>query len=139
VIAEGAAAIAFHAYVPFLTRPVLVGLADGTAYPVFDRDTVVPVAARRELTLFCTDNRDGEARLIVGERTRENDPDSIRQHVVVRVPVSPDLPKPYNHERVYASFEVDDDLVLRVRANGATLRQEATAAVHDLKFGLRVK
>jgi molecular chaperone DnaK len=139
VIAEGAAAIAYHGYRPFLARPVQLLLSDGTPYPVFDVDTLVPITAERDLTLFCTDNRDGEARLVLAEQARMYDRSSIRQHVVLSVPVERSLPRPYNHERVYASFRINDDLILQAQAHGATKHTVVGAEIHDLRFGLRVR
>jgi molecular chaperone DnaK len=139
IIAEGAAAIAYYGYRPYLVRPVQLQLADGSALTIFDSGTLVPFDAEKQLTLFCTDNRDGEARLVVTEQSRSYDPSSVREQTILNVPVDPNLPRPYNHERVYATFRVDDDLILDVRAYGATREVITHKQVHDLKFGLRVR
>ncbi len=138
VIAEGAAAIAFFGYEPYLARRVGLRLADGTLLPVFDKDTVLPQTADKEITLFVTDNRDGEARLVVEEQIRE-DHRQAAQHLVLPVPVSRQLPIPYNHERVYARFTIDEDLVLKVTGHGAAEGRQVAGEIHDLKFGLRVR
>src|SRR5439155_1733082 len=70
IIAEGAAVIGFHGFQPFLAHPVRLMLSGGSSLPVFDRDTVMPAEAHKETTLFCTDNRDGEARLVMAEQAR---------------------------------------------------------------------
>ena len=139
IIAEGAATVAQYGFQPFLTRPVQIALADGSHLPVFDRETPVPVSGTTELTLFCTDPRDGTARLVITEQVRSDEPGSTRQQTVLPVPVSKGLPKPYNHERVHAGFEIDADLVLNVRAWGASKGQVVNAEVHDLTFGLRLQ
>jgi molecular chaperone DnaK len=139
IIAEGAAAVAFYDYQPFLARPIQLVLSDGTPLTVFDRDSGVPSNGPKGLTLFCTDPRDGEARLIVSEQVRQGDRGSVRQHTVVKVPVSPDIPAPFKHERVHAIFDIDDDLILNVEGWGATKGEIARAEVHDLKFGLRLR
>jgi molecular chaperone DnaK len=48
VIAEGAAAIAFFRYEPFLARPIKLRLATHTTMTIFDRDTIVPQSAQLE-------------------------------------------------------------------------------------------
>lgn len=138
VIAEGAAAVAFYGYQPVLSRPVKLMLSDGSALEVFDRDTLLP-AATKDVTLFCTDNRDGEARLIVAQERRPGDRTTLFQQAVLRVPVSRELPRPYSHERVYATFGVDENLVLNVKAYGAAQQRVAALSVPDLTFGLRIR
>jgi molecular chaperone DnaK len=139
IIAEGAAAVAFDNYQPFLARPIQLMLAGETPLTIFDRDVVVPIISRKNLTLFCTDPRDGEARLIIAEQTREGDRGSIRLHEIVRIPVSEEIPRPFKNERVTAAFEIDEDLILHVEGWGATKQEIARAEVHDLKFGLRFR
>jgi len=138
VIAEGAAAIAYFGYEPFLARTVSLRLADESLLPVFGRDTLIPQTSDKEVTLFVTDNRDGEARLVVEERVREGDARMV-QHLVLPVPVRRELPRPYHHERVYARFHIDENLILRVDAHGAAAGQLVSGEIHDLKFGLRVR
>jgi molecular chaperone DnaK (HSP70) len=138
IIAEGAAAIAHNRHRPFLARPVQLLLVDGTPYEVFGKDTVVPLDTQRELTLFCTDPRDGEARLVVAEQTVEGDRGSIRQQTIVRVPVTRRIPPPGNNERLYASFGIDENLILRIEAYSASIQQIASEEIHDLAFGLRL-
>jgi molecular chaperone DnaK len=139
IIAEGAAAVAFHRYQPFLSHSINLWLADGTPLPIFDRDTVVPIDGRKEITLYCTDNRDGDARLILAELRRIDDRHAPRQQVILNVPVSKALPQVYQHERIYATFEVNEDLILEVEAHGAAKREQRRARIHDLKFGLRLR
>jgi molecular chaperone DnaK len=138
VIAEGAAAIGYFGYEPFLARPVSLRLADRSMLPIFGRETVIPHDSDKEVTLFVTDNRDGEARLIVEERFRDGDARTV-QHLVLPVPVKTALPRPYNHERVYARFRIDDNLILHVDGHGAAAGQHVAGEIHDLKFGLRVR
>ncbi len=63
--------------------------------------------------------------------------DRFSTKCVLSVPVSPSLPKPYNHERVTARFVLDEDLVLKVSAVGAIKPEVADAEVFDLCFALR--
>jgi molecular chaperone DnaK len=139
IIAEGAAIVAYHRYAPVLSSPIQLQLCDGSWYTIFDADTLVPIDGQKTVTLFCTDNRDGEARLIVRQERHGIDGRIQPVSAVLSVPVSRDLPRPYNHERVYASFTVDEDFVLSVEAHGATRQQVVRCDVHDLRFGLRVR
>lgn len=138
VIAEGAAYVAREGFQPFLSHPIVLRLANGSGYTVFDRGTNLPTP-ERQLTLFVTDNRDGEARLLLTERLRQGDASASRPLTMVSVPVMATLPRPYNHERIYAKFTVDDDLILRVRAHGAAAAEVKDGEVHDLTFGLRFR
>lgn len=138
VIAEGAAAIAYHAYVPYLVRPITLMLSNGAHLTVLDQNVLLPMDNVAEHTLFCTDNRDGVARLVVAERTHERDRRTHEAHGVLNVPVSSNLPKPYQHERVVAQFQVDEDLVLRVTGYAVAKQEAVQTEYYDLKFGLRV-
>jgi molecular chaperone DnaK (HSP70) len=139
IIAEGAATVSQYGYVPFLTRPVQLALADGSHLAVLKSGDIVTADGSKALTLFVTDPRDGEARLVVTEQVRSADLGSIQQKSVLGVPVEMRLPKPFNHERVYAEFEVDDDLILQVKAWGASRQEVVTTELHDLTFGLRIE
>jgi molecular chaperone DnaK (HSP70) len=139
IIAEGAAIVAQRGYQPFLTRPVQLALADGSQLTVFDRDTLVPVAGAKQLTMYCTDPRDGVAHLVITEQVRADERGSTRQQDVLSVPVNPGLPRPYNHERIHATFEIDEDLVLHARAWGASQQTVVETSVSDLTFGLRMQ
>jgi len=90
----------------------------------------------KEVVFFCTDNRDGQARLIVKEGTGPFKDKYVKKSVL-NIPVSPDLPKPYNHERVTARFVIDEDLVLRVSAKAATQPEGSEGEVYDLHFALK--
>ncbi len=140
IIAEGAAIVAQEDLCPFLQRPVQIRLADETLYTVYEAGTLaIPDGNQKSLTLFCTDNRDGMAHLVIAERLRSGDPSSAVTKDIVDIGVSPKLPAPYEHERVYATFSIDRDLVLQVRAHSATQQKLATAEIYDLAFGLRAR
>src|SRR5207249_1319290 len=109
IIAEGAAVIGFHGFQPFLAHPVRLMLSGGSSLPVFDRDTVMPAEAHKETTLFCTDNRDGEARLIMAEQTDSLNQNSLVHKTVIGVPVESALPRPYQHERIVVHFDLDEN------------------------------
>jgi len=114
-------------------------LADRSLYTVFESGWVLkPEASRKEINFYCTDNRDGEARLVVVESRRPGDSSAIGTKQILNVSVSSDLPRPYNHERVSSVFEIDENLVLWVSAWSATQEEVVHVPLHDLCFGLRV-
>jgi molecular chaperone DnaK len=137
VIAEGAAVVDAMNLHPVLARPICVELSDGSHYEVFKAGEIAKrEICSKEVAFFCTDNRDGQARLIVKEGTGPFK-DQFAPKCVLSVPVSTSLPKPYNHERVTAKFVVDDDLVLRVSAKAATQASGAEGEAYDLCFALK--
>lgn len=140
IIAEGAAIIAKNDWLPYLARPIQVLLADRSVYTVFESGHVLkPEACRKEINFYCTDNRDGEARLVVAETRRPGDSTSIQTKHILNIPVSSELPAPYNHERISSIFEIDENLVLWVNAWSATQGEVVSSPLHDLCFGLRVR
>lgn len=137
IIAEGAAIVSWHDWLPSLVYPVCVLLADNTLYPVYPEGTVLyPEATRKKLTLFCTDPRDGDGRLIIVEG-KDRSPIGRGSKTLVAVPVTPTVPKS-DIERVYAEFSFDQNLVLNVEAYGSIARQVVRDQVFDLCFGLSV-
>jgi molecular chaperone DnaK len=139
VIADGAAIIAREGYEPFLSAPVQIELADRNVHTVFPYGSRVPHEDGKVLTLYCTDNRDGEARIVLRQGTRSRDGSSSRLQEILSVPVVHTLPLPHQHERVYAEFNIDEDLILRIRAHGAARAEVVQLLVHDLKFGLQLR
>jgi molecular chaperone DnaK (HSP70) len=137
VIAEGAAIVDALNLQPVLARPICIELSDGSPYELFKAGTITKRdVCSKEVVFFCTDNRDGQARLIVKEGTGPFKDKYVKKSVL-NIPVSPDLPKPYNHERVTARFVIDEDLVLRVSAKAATQPEGSEGEVYDLHFALK--
>jgi len=137
IIAEGASLVDALNLHPVLARPVCIELSDGSQYEIFRAGEIAKTeVCTKEVALFCTDNRDGQARLIVKEGTGPFK-DRFSTKSVLSIPVSPSLPKPYNHERVTARFVLDEDLVLKVSAIGAIKPDGAEAEIFDLCFALR--
>jgi len=135
IIAEGAAIADALGLGLVFADSVAIELSDGTCHDVFRAgEPAKPEACNKTLNLFCTDNRDGIARLIVGlARTSSG---RFDRRTILTVPVSPDLPRPYNHERITASFRLDEDLVLHVDAKAATQPKGGHEEVVDLRFAV---
>jgi molecular chaperone DnaK len=135
LIAEGAAVVDALNLRPVFATSVGIELSDGNPIDIFKRgDLADPSFCKQAVNLFCTDNRDGLARLIVG--LSNNQKKEFERKKIIAIPVSPDLPKPYNHERVTAHFFVDQDLVLNVDAKAATQANGVHEEIVDLRFAL---
>jgi len=138
IIAEGAAIADALGLGLVFTDSVAIELSDGTHHDVFKAgEPAKPEACNKTLNLFCTDNRDGVARLIVGLARASNG--RFDRSTVLTIPVSPDLPRPYNHERVTASFRLDEDLVLHVDAKAATQPKGGHEEVVNLRFAVATR
>lgn len=136
VIAEGAAIIAKNNWRPFLVNPICLQLSDQSYYTVFDEGTIlIPNVTKKEVTLFVTDNRDGEGRLIITEKRNGN------QQIVkdlINIPISKSLTK-NNVERVSVKFWIDEDLVLNVQAYGQIQNRVVKSVIHDICYGLQIE
>jgi molecular chaperone DnaK (HSP70) len=119
---------------PVLARSLGVRLSDGAFYEVFKAGTLAnPEVCAKTINFFCTDNRDGEAKLVLVEQF---DGRELNERVLP-IPVSRDLPRKHNDsERVTVTFSMDNDLILHVFGKGATQERENSLEVHDLLFGL---
>lgn len=139
IIAEGAAVIDALGFHPMLSRSICVELADDSLYPVFSEGCLaVPDLCKKTLSFYCTDNRDGEAKLIVKDSSNGFRSSKPALKHVLTIPVSNSLPKPYDHERVTVDFWLDDDLVVNVRGRAATQTEGAFCEITDLCYGLKL-
>ena len=135
IIAEGAAIADALGLGPAFAASVVVELSDGTYHDVFKAgDLAKRETCSKTINLFCTDNRDGVARLIVG--LVDGATGRFDRRKILTLPVSSALPYPYHHERVTASFRLDEDLVLHVDAKGATQPRGEHDEIVDLRFAL---
>ena len=127
VISEGASIISYYDFKPYLVNPIKIKLFDDSDYIVFEKNMILNNNSK-SIKFFCTDNRDGEARLIImeGAETKK----------VINIEVNSELPKPYNHERINTEFKIDEDLILNIAAKGATKEKTNADTVHELRYGL---
>lgn len=134
IIAEGAALIDYLGLRPVLARSLGVRLSDGAYFELFPAGTLAkPGICEKTINFFCTDNRDGEAKLVLVEKYEDRE---INERVL-GIPVSRSLPARYNDsERVSVTLSLDEDLILRVFGKGATQQTGAAAEYHDLLFAL---
>lgn len=136
VIAEGAAIVAHNDWQPCFANPIKLRLSDDSLYTVFvEKSQLHRETARKEMTLFCTDQRDGEARVVTIEgagfvgRT-----DKVKS--ILSIPVNASVNRRWV-EQVYVKYFVDDDLVLNVCGHGSIEQKVVTDQIHDLCMGLR--
>jgi molecular chaperone DnaK (HSP70) len=134
IIAEGAARVDYLGMQPVLARSLGVRLADGAFYELFPAGTMAkPGVCEKRINFFCTDNRDGEAKLVLVEKYEGRE----MNERVLGIPVNPTLPQKHNDcERVTVTLSLDNDLILRVFGKGATQERSASAEYHDLLFAL---
>ena len=134
LISEGAAIISFYNWQPYLVNPLCVQLSDDTLFNIFDSgDLLNPNFAQKEITFFCTDNRSGEAHLIVSE---QQDLGKSKEKTLLSVPVSKTLQDIYK-EKINSQFFFDEDLVFTVSARGSIKGEVRQAHIHDVCYGLR--
>jgi len=131
IIAEGAAIASFYNYIPFLVKQMSIMLYDDSKFTIFEKEELLNPNKRKQISLFSTDNRDGEARLIIYEG------DKLLS--IMNVKIDAKLPKPYNHERIYSTFEIDENVNINVTAHGAINQQPSIISISDLHYGLRIK
>ena len=137
IIAEGAAIIDGLGLQPVLAKDLCIELSDETLYDIFQKGVLAkPDICKKKVHFYCTDNRDGLAKLVLKERTGRVHEARTNIKEVLSIAVSPDLPSPYNHERVVVDFYLDRDLVLHVAGKGATQKNAASCEIFDLCFGL---
>ena len=137
IIAEGAAVIDALGLQPALAKSIGIQLSDDSFYEVFPAGTIAKSASiPKQINMFCTDNRDGQARLIIKERKNKDSNDGEKTLAVLPIPIISKL-KPHFPEKVIVNFSLDEDLVLQVTGKGATQDINSHVELHNLCFGLR--
>jgi len=134
IIAEGAALVDYLGMHPVLARSLGVKLSDGSYYELFPEGTIAkPELFRKTINFYCTDGRDGEAKLVLIEKADGQEVNSR----VLGIPVDRSLPRRNGDcERVSVTLELDSDLILHVFGKAATQSQSVSASFHDLLFAL---
>ena len=134
IIAEGAAIISYNNWQPYLVRPICIKLCDESHYTIFDTGTIlIPSSAKKNVALFCNDNTEGEGRLIITEQLSDNE---YKFKKMINIPVSEVLRDIYT-ERIFAEFEVDQDIVLNISAKGSIKNKAVYPDIHDICYGLK--
>ncbi len=134
---EGAAIADAYDMRPAFADTVAMAMSAGTYHSLFGRGhPAIAEHCQKALRLFCTDNRDGQARIIVG--LHDPDSDHFDRKVIAVTEVNDSLPKPFDHERIEVKIKVDDNLVLLIDAKGATqpVEKSVRAEVVDLRYSV---
>jgi molecular chaperone DnaK len=138
VIARGAALVHALRMMPVLAHGVAVRLSDNQPYEIFAAGAPAdPLLCQSEVRFFCTDPRDGLAKLVLLRTAGRHE----ETFCVLPIRVGADFTRlGYSPERVTCRFSLDRDLILNVDGRGATqdARSPATAQLLDLRFGLRL-
>jgi molecular chaperone DnaK len=141
LVAQGAAWIAYDAGRLQLAKPIELQLARGSFLPVIKAGTEMPSereVKRQKTHLFCTDPTDGFAKFELCAPThlltspQTSDPRSPLGMLTVNVHTDA---KPF-YERLELDVAIDDDLILTARAWSSMAKDDDTAVIHDLEFGL---
>ena len=131
IIAEGASLVSYYSFKPFLVNPIQIKLYDNSDYTIFEKSTILTGNNSKTITLFCTDNRDGEARLIVSEGDERKS--------VMNIPVERGIPEPFKHERIECNFQIDENFIINASGKGATQDFAGKTQIHELRYGLMIQ
>lgn len=138
MIAEGAAIISYHNWRPQLVRGISVRLSDDTHHWIYRPGTpIVSELMEKKPVFYCTDPREGVARISVYEGT--NDFGELGEtRGTLEVPVRAHSERDV-FERVHTEFNVSPDLVLNVRGWGSMEQSVVKESVYKLCLGLRLE
>jgi molecular chaperone DnaK (HSP70) len=135
VIAKGAAIIDGLELSVVLSRAVCVRLFDGSNYDVFKvGESASANVCDKAINFFCTDNRDGQAKLVIVEPGGHK---TVTKDVVKKVISIPVTTEKFDYERIQSKFKLDDNMILHVHAKAATQPEVVKEEIHDLCFGLQ--
>jgi molecular chaperone DnaK len=142
LIAQGAAVISEMGWLPFLTKDISIQLSDESLYPIFEKNTNIAAdsEARKSEDLVCTDNRGGDARIIIVEGDGQRKDKTLS---IMKVPVLNDS---RFTDDIKLDAVIDKDIILKVSARSLMVHgfkqpeQEYSirkqAEIHQLCFGL---
>lgn len=143
LIAEGAAWIAHDNARLQLSKTVELLLARNSFVPIIRTGTEMPLENQTRTTesmhLYCVDPRDGIAKFQVQTPQRPgvvHSGDPRRVLKVMTIPVDSKA-RPFQ-ERLELDAEIDENLILSLRARSLNKRGMDEAQIHDLEFSLRL-
>jgi molecular chaperone DnaK (HSP70) len=146
LIAEGAAVISEMGWLPFLTKDISIQLSDDSLYPIFEKNTTIAAdgEARKSEDLVCSDNRGGDAKIIIVEGDGQRKDKNL---AILKVPVR-------NNSKFNDDIKLDAilnrDIILKVMARSLMVNVEhkrpedeftvqKSTEIHQLCFGLDFK
>lgn len=135
LISDGAAIIGFHDWLPYYSNDYTLKMADGSSYPLISAGSPMqPELTYGNISLICTDNRNGYASLIVEESRSSKRISSS----VLKVGVSRTLSDIFK-ERIFLEYSTSDYLTLEFNATSSVAGNCSSVEFSDCPFGLRIK
>ena len=143
LISQGAAWIAHDQERLRLAKPIEARLARGSFLSLVQADTSMPAdreVLQHRFHLYCTDPRDGFAKLEICTPTRPT-AHPQRSHPredlhVMELPVDSST-RPFR-EHLEVNVSIDENLVLMVSGVSTEAKKQRHAEIHDLEFSLRM-
>ena len=113
LIAQGAAVISEMGWLPFLSKDISIQLNDDSLYPIFEKNTTIAAGkeAKKSEDLVCTDNRGGDAKIIIVEGDGQRKDKNL---TILKVPVLNDTR--FNDE-LKLDAVLDKDIVLKIQVS----------------------
>ena len=142
IIAQGAAWIAHDRHRLCMAKPLEILDADNTYVPIIHAGEVLPAGGETKpvsMNFYCVDPRDGSAKLQFArpkQPSRMQPADSRQVYETLTLRVDPKA-RPLI-ERLVVNLEIDENLVVHVRAESTIRGDRVEATIHDLEFGLRL-
>jgi molecular chaperone DnaK len=145
IISEGAAWIANDRANLLLAKNIELALARDTRYVAIKAGSEMPregsIQQTERLSLYCTDPRDGTAKIQLEVPTRRHGrhvqaSDARNTLAGLSVRVDPKAARLF--ERVVLDMKIDENLILHVAACSTLTNDRDKVEVHNLEFGLNV-
>ena len=143
IISQGAAWIAHDRANLLLAKNIELALARGTRHVAIKAGSEMPreggIQKTETLNLYCTDPRDGVAKLQLEVPARRHGRDvqsSDARNSLANLNVKVDEKSTRLFERVELNMRVDENLILKVEARSTVANDYDATEVHNLEFGL---
>lgn len=143
IISQGAAWIAHDRANLLLAKNIELTLARGTRHVAIKAGSEMPreggIQKTETLNLYCTDPRDGVAKLQLEVPARRHGRDvqsSDARNSLANLNVRVDEKSTRLFERVELNMRVDENLILKVEARSTVANDYDATEVHNLEFGL---
>ena len=143
IISQGAAWIAHDRANLLLAKNIELALARGTRHVAIKAGSEMPreggIQKAETLSLYCTDPRDGVAKLQLEVPARRHGRDvqsSDARNSLANLNVRVDEKSTRLFERVELNMRVDENLILKVEARSTVANDYDATEVHNLEFGL---
>ena len=143
IISQGAAWIAHDRANLLLAKNIELALARGTRHVAIKAGSEMPreggIQKTETLNLYCTDPRDGVAKLqleVPARRHGRHVQSSDARNSLANLNVKVDEKSTRLFERVELNMRVDENLILKVEARSTVANDYDATEVHNLEFGL---